>query len=122
MITREMRQLAAQMAADEAAEGNYGAARELERLAGRTRPVLAVRGKKRATDAQGRPVCRRGHVVLDDNVVHNGDKAAACKTCANGLAWANRHQLFVDDPRVVEHMEKTYKRLMPGVDTPPVGG
>lgn len=89
---------------------------------GRTRPQLAVRGKKRERDAHGRPVCKRGHVVLDDNVVHNGEKHDACKTCANALAWAGRHRLFVDDPRVIEHMRKTYERLMPGVDTPPVGG
>ena len=90
---------------------------------GRTRPQLAVRGKKRGRDAAGRPLCKRGHVVLDDNVVHNGSKHDACKTCANALAWANRHRLFVDDPRVIEHMRKTYERLMgPEVDTPPTGG
>lgn len=89
---------------------------------GRTRPQLAIRGKKRPHDEHGRPLCRRGHVVLDGNAVRTGDKGAACKTCANALAWANRHRLFVDDPRVVEHMRKTYERLMPGVDTPPSGG
>lgn len=89
---------------------------------GRTRPKLAVRGKKRDVDAQGRPVCKRGHVVLGDNMVQTTGKHAPCKTCANGMAWANRHRLFVDDPRVIEHMRKTYERLMPGVDTPPDGG
>lgn len=89
---------------------------------GRTRPQLAVRGKKRDRDAQGRPICRRGHVVLDDNAVQVHGKHAPCKTCANTLAWANRHRLFVDDPRVIEHMRKTYERLMPGVDVPLSGG
>ena len=89
---------------------------------GRTRPQLAVRGKKRDRDAQGRPVCRRGHVVEDANEVQCERGKGACKTCANALAWARRHNLFVDDDRVIEHMRKTYERLMPEVDTPPVGG
>lgn len=88
---------------------------------GRTRPRLAVRGKKRELDERGRPVCRRGHVVQGNNVVVSG-QSAACKTCANALGWANRHRMFVDDPRVLEHMRKTYERLMPDVDTPPSGG
>jgi hypothetical protein len=90
---------------------------------GRTRPQLAVRGKKRDLDDRGRPVCSRGHVVLDNNVVKTGDKSDACKTCANMLGWARRHNLFVDDLRVLEHMRKTYERLMgTEVDTPPTGG
>jgi hypothetical protein len=90
---------------------------------GRTRPQLAVRGKKRDRDEHGRPICRRGHVVEDANEVQCERGKGACKTCANALAWARRHNLFVDDLQVIEHMRKTYDRLMgSGVDTPPSGG
>lgn len=78
---------------------------------GRKRPPSPLRAKRPERDESGRPLCKRGHVVIGENVLGDRRRGHTCRSCAYALNWANRHRLFVDDPRVLAYMQATYERL-----------
>jgi hypothetical protein len=49
--------------------------------------------------------------VIGENVLGDRRRGHTCRSCAYALNWANRHRLFVDDPRVLAYMQATYERL-----------
>lgn len=53
--------------------------------------------------------CKRGHVVADSNARPTDKGSARCRTCTNGIAYAKRHNLFMDDQRVIDHMTAYYE-------------
>lgn len=68
-------------------------------MRGRKPPPLAYRRKPPRTH------CGRGHVITGYNArpLAGPDSPPTCRACHAANTWAKRHNLFNDDPRVLEH-------------------
>lgn len=67
----------------------------------KVKPVLAYRRKPPRTH------CTQGHAITGHNARPGRlDSPSTCRACHVATTWARRHNLFYDDPRVIEHAEQ----------------
>lgn len=62
--------------------------------------------------------CKRGHELSGYNALSHSSRQGnpTCRACGMAFQWAKRHNLFYDDPRVVERANQLIERYRSGED------